>query len=163
MCIRDRLIPIRRVSLVVEEPVMVIPGGHSIGVILRSQGVVVTGFAPVETIDGRQVWPAKNSGAEVGDVILSVGDRKIRGKEDLSLAVDAAGRAGQWLDILFEKPDGSVSRKVIMPVQHKDGGYRLGLLVKEDVYKRQLLLTGLIEPAFSFRQTQVNRLCLFTR
>jgi stage IV sporulation protein B len=127
------LIPIRRVSLIVEEPVMVIPGGHSIGVILRSQGVVVTGFAPVETIDGRQVWPAKNSGAEVGDVILSVGDRKIRGKEDLSLAVDAAGRTGQWLDILFEKPDGSVSRKVIMPVQHKDGGYRLGLLVKDSL------------------------------
>ena len=70
------LIPIRRVSLVVEEPVMVMPGGHSIGVILRSHGLVVTGLAPVESIDGRQVWPAKDAGIEAGDVIISVGDQR---------------------------------------------------------------------------------------
>jgi stage IV sporulation protein B len=127
------VIPIRRVSLIVEDPILVMPGGHSIGVILRSQGVMITGLSYVDTLDGRQVWPAKNAGIEVGDIILSVGDQKIRGKEDLAIAVDAAGRAGQWLDLLVEKPDGSVLRKVLIPVQHKDGGYRLGLLVKDSL------------------------------
>lgn len=127
------LIPIRKVSLVVEKPVMVMPGGHSIGVILRSHGLVVTGLAPVETIDGRQVWPAKSAGIEAGDVIISVSDQKVRGKEELSLLIDTAGRTGQWLDILIEKPDGSAISKVLMPMQHKDGGYRIGLVVRDSL------------------------------
>ncbi|MGI6663552.1 MAG: hypothetical protein ACOX4B_08935 [Bacillota bacterium] len=60
------LIPIRRVSLSVQEPVLVVPGGHSIGVVLRSSGLVITGLSPVETVDGRQVWPARNAGLEAG-------------------------------------------------------------------------------------------------
>ena len=115
------MIPIRRVSLVVEEPVMVMPGGHSIGVILRSHGLVVTGLAPVESIDGRQVWPAKDAGIEAGDVIISVGDQKVKSREQLAILVDAAGRVGSWLDVLVEKPDGFLLSKVLMPVQHKDG------------------------------------------
>ena len=127
------LIPIRKVSLVVEEPVMVMPGGHSIGVILRSHGLVVTGLAPVESIDGRQVWPARNAGIEAGDVIISVGDQKVKGKEQLSMLVDAAGRAGSWLEVLIEKPDGSLINKVLRPVQHKDGGFRVGLVVRDSL------------------------------
>jgi stage IV sporulation protein B len=127
------LIPIRRVSLVVEEPVMVMPGGHSIGVILRSHGLVVTGLAPVESIDGRQAWPAKNAGIEAGDVIISVSDQKVKSREQLSVLVDAAGRSGSWLSVLVEKPDGSMVSKVLMPVQHKDGGFRIGLVVRDSL------------------------------
>ena len=47
--------------------------------------------------------------------------------------VDAAGRAGQWLEILFEKPDGSATTKILMPAQHRDGGYRLGILVRDSL------------------------------
>ncbi|QUL98916.1 MAG: SpoIVB peptidase [Candidatus Fermentithermobacillus carboniphilus] len=127
------LIPLRKVSLVVEEPLMVVPGGHSIGVILRSSGLVVTGISPVETIDGREVWPARNAGIEVGDVILSVGDRRIRSKDELALAIDGAGKEGKWVELLVEKADGSVVKKVLWPVRHKDGGFRLGLLVKDSL------------------------------
>jgi len=127
------LIPIRRVSLTVEKPLKVIPGGHSIGVVLRSSGLVITGLSPVETVDGSILWPAKNAGIEVGDVILSAGDQRVKVKEDLSLAVDRAGRSGQWVELLVEKPDSSVVRKVLWPVRHKDGGYRLGILVKDSL------------------------------
>lgn len=125
------LIPIRRVSLSVQEPVLVVPGGHSIGVVLRSSGLVITGLSPVETVDGRQVWPARNAGLEAGDVIISVGDEKIGTKEEFSLLVDRAGRDGRWVDILVEKPDGSVIRKTLMPVRHRNGGFQIGLLVKD--------------------------------
>lgn len=127
------LIPIRKISLTVREPIKVIPGGQSIGVVLRSDGLLITGLSSVETIDGRVVWPAKNAGIEAGDVILSVNDQKVTAKEDLGLAVDRAGREGRWVELTVEKPDGSVLRKVISPVRQKDGGFKLGLLVKDSL------------------------------
>ncbi|HHX27447.1 MAG: SpoIVB peptidase [Bacillota bacterium] len=125
------LIPIRRVSLSVQEPVMVVPGGHSIGVVLRSSGLLITGLAPVETVDGRHVWPARNADLEAGDVIISVGDQKIGTKEEFALIIDRAGREGRWVDILVEKADGSAVRRTLMPVRHRNGGFQIGLLVKD--------------------------------
>lgn len=125
------LIPIRRVSLIVADPIMVVPGGHSIGVILRSTGLVITGLSPVATVDGREVWPARNAGLEVGDVILSAGDKQMSAKEDLALLVDRSGREGQWVDLLVEKPDGSVVRRTLTPVRHRNGGFQIGILVKD--------------------------------
>ncbi len=125
------LIPIRRVSLTVTEPIMVMPGGHSIGVILRSTGLVITGLSPVETVDGREVWPARNAGFQVGDVILSVGDSRVSTKEDLSFLIEEAGRTGQWVDVLVEKQDGSTVRRTLMPVRNKRGGFNIGILVKD--------------------------------
>jgi stage IV sporulation protein B len=125
------LIPIRRVSLTVAEPIMVVPGGHSIGVVLRSTGLVITGLSPVETVDGREVWPARGAGFEVGDVILSVGDRRVSSKEEFALLIDRAGREGQWVDTLVEKRDGSTARRTLAPVRHRSGGFQIGLLVKD--------------------------------
>lgn len=125
------LIPIRHVSLIVSDPIMVVPGGHSIGVILRSSGLVITGLAPVVTVDGKEVWPARAAGLEVGDVILSAGDKQMAAKEDLALLVDKAGRQGQWVDLLVEKSDGSVVRRTLSPVRHRNGGFQIGILVKD--------------------------------
>lgn len=125
------LIPIRRVSLVVTDPVMVIPGGHSIGVVLRSTGLVITGLVPVETVDGKQVWPARNAGLEIGDVILSAGDTQVTTREILAFAVEQAGNQGSWVDLLVEKSDGSVVRRALVPVRKKTGGFNIGVLVKD--------------------------------
>lgn len=125
------LIPIRKVSLVVADPVMVVPGGHSIGVVLRSTGLLVTGLSSVETPEGRQVWPAKSAGLEIGDVILSAGDVSVTTREGLALIIEQAGIQGDQVDLLVEKGDGSVVRRALVPVQKKDGGFNIGVLVKD--------------------------------
>ena len=125
------LLPIRRVSLVVADRMMVVPGGNSIGVILRSSGLVVTGLSPVVTVDGREAWPARTAGIEAGDVILSVGDQQLSTKEELSMVIERAGREGGWVDLLIEKPDGSVIRRTLAPIRHRNGGYQIGVLVKD--------------------------------
>ncbi len=125
------LVPIRRVSLIVADRIMVVPGGHSIGVILRSSGLVITGLSAVVTVDGREVYPARNSGLEVGDVIVSAGDKQISTKEELAVLVERAGREGQFVDLLVEKPDGAVLRRSLAPVRHRNGGYQIGILVKD--------------------------------
>lgn len=125
------LVPIRRVSLIVADRMMVVPGGNSIGVILRSSGLVITGLSPVVTVDGREVWPARSAGIAVGDVVVSAGDKQVSTKEELAILVERAGRAGQWVDLLIEKPDGSVIRRTLSPVKHRNGGYQIGILVKD--------------------------------
>jgi stage IV sporulation protein B len=125
------LITLRRVSLIVADRISVVPGGHSIGVILRSSGLVITGLSPVVTVDGREVWPARGAGLQVGDVILSAGDKQVSSKEELALLVDRAGRGGQWVDLLIEKADGSVLHRALAPVRQRDGGFQIGVLVKD--------------------------------
>lgn len=125
------LIPIRRVSLIVAERIMVVPGGHSIGVILRSSGLLITGLSPVVTVDGREIWPARSAGLGVGDVIISAGDKQLATKEDLAILVDRTGREGGWVDLLVEKTDGSLVRRSLVPVRHRNGGFQIGILVKD--------------------------------
>jgi len=124
-------LPLRRVSLVVTDRMMVMPGGHSIGVILRSTGLVVTGLSPVVTVDGREAWPARAAGIEAGDTIISAGDKPLSTKEELAMLVEAAGRAGEWVDLLIEKPDGSTIRRNLAPIKHRNGGYQIGIMVKD--------------------------------
>lgn len=127
------LIPLRRVSLTVQDPVMVVAGGHSIGVVLRSTGLVITGLSPVETVDGKEVWPARNAGLDAGDVILAVNDNRVVTKEDLAIYVETAGRAGEWIDLLVEKADGSATHRALMLVKNKYGGFNIGLYVKDSL------------------------------
>lgn len=127
------LVPLRRVSLVVTDPIMVVPGGHSIGVILRSAGVVVTGLVPVATIDGREVWPARNAGLKPGDVIISVQGKKVTTKEDLAFAVEQAGRDGTWVELVIEKADGSTVKRALWPVRNRNGNYNIGVAVKDSL------------------------------
>lgn len=127
------LIPLRKVSLTVQDPIMVVAGGHSIGVVLRSTGLVITGLSPVETVDGKEVWPARNAGLDAGDVILAVNDKRVVTKEDLAVYVDAAGRTGEWIDLLVEKADGSAIHRTLMPVKNRYGGFNIGLFVKDSL------------------------------
>lgn len=45
-------------------------GGHSVGVILESEGLKVAGFYPVITFTGKEIWPAKDAGLAVGDLLI---------------------------------------------------------------------------------------------
>ncbi len=64
-------LPWRGVPVDVTKPVYVVPGGESLGVVVRTRGLVVTHFAPVR-VANRIVDPAAEAGVERGDVIAQV-------------------------------------------------------------------------------------------
>lgn len=127
------LIPLRRVALKIVSPPSVIPGGHSIGVILRQKGVMVSRLAPVETVDGKEVWPLKNAGIQPGDVILEVDGREVNSRDELEVWIDLAGRQGKYVELRLLRPDGTVYRRLVRPVPRRTGGFTLGLEVKDSV------------------------------
>jgi len=51
-------VPVRRMTVNVLPPVEVIPGGHSIGVLLLSHGVIVVGEAGIGKGGSRTINPA---------------------------------------------------------------------------------------------------------
>jgi len=124
------VIPLRQVAVSAYPPVRVIPGGQAIGVLLRTQGVIVVGSAPVSS--GNQARsPALEAGMHVGDVIIRINGKGVAAEDDVRQAVDAAGRAGQAL--LFEVKRGSRTLEIrVRPrLCPETGRYRVGLLVRD--------------------------------
>lgn len=123
------IIPVRDVLVSVVPQVKVIPGGQSIGVLLRSQGVVVAGHSAVIDEHGKQVNPCEV--LKEGDIILKINGEILRSDGQFRDAVAQAGAAGKTLEIEVER-DGRTFAASINPVFCRDTlRYRVGLLVRD--------------------------------
>lgn len=60
-----------------------IPGGQTIGVELKTKGVLVVGLADIVNTDEISISPAKISGMEIGDTILAIDSQKIETIEEI--------------------------------------------------------------------------------
>lgn len=120
-------IPIKTVSVSVAPAEYLIPSGEAIGVKLYTDGVLVVGMSDVLGADGRLCEPARSAGICVGDRIVAVNGEKISGTGVLSKKLDDCGgnaeltvvRGGENINIR------------IKAVPSSDGGYKLGLWVRD--------------------------------
>ncbi len=117
------LLPIRTVKLSVQPRRVLVPGGQSVGVALRTGGVVVVGNSDL----GRTPSPARLAGLKSGDVIRSVDGARVTGAQQLSASI-ADGEVAR-LEVLR---NGSVVECDVAPVRdERDGQYRLGAWVRD--------------------------------
>ena len=124
-------IPIRTVHVDVLPTIKLIPGGHSIGVILHSQGVIVVGHSPVLTAEGKYETPAKDSGLLVGDVILSINGTPVQSDSQVAELIDENGKVGEIVNLLVKR-GGSKLQLSARPVLCVDTRrYRIGLFVRD--------------------------------
>lgn len=119
-------LPVKRLKVHVLPETRVIPGGHSLGVKLRPNGVIVVGFASVTDENGMKHQPAQEAGIEVGDTILAVNDKKIFQAEELSKVVDR-----QKSIILSVKRNDKIFNLNLNPVKNNFGLYQIGLWVRD--------------------------------
>ena len=61
--------------------------GQAIGIEAKTEGLLITGFADLETPEGT-ISPAKDAGLKEGDVIRSVAGKDVRTPEDLTAALE---------------------------------------------------------------------------
>lgn len=59
-------IPVKSISIESMATRRVVPGGHSIGVLLQSKGIMVVGFAPVINDSSEKIYPARDNGVQMG-------------------------------------------------------------------------------------------------
>jgi stage IV sporulation protein B len=123
------LIPLKRMTVSVIPPVMVIPGGQSIGVKLYTQGVLVVATADVTAIDGRSYNPAQDAGLLIGDSILEIDGVRVRDAEHVIRLLNASN--GRELPMLVMR-ERDTMKVTIKPVKsQEDGKYRIGAWVRD--------------------------------
>ncbi|HYF93478.1 MAG TPA: SpoIVB peptidase [Symbiobacteriaceae bacterium] len=125
------LIPFRKMTLDVVPPIRVVPGGHSIGVLLRSKGVIVVGYAGIRGQNGELAHPGRDSGIELGDAILQIGGREVISQEQAARLFEEAGKAGKGTLVMIKRK-GKIVQKSITPVRDKESGrWRVGLFIRD--------------------------------
>jgi len=125
------LIPVRTVQVDVLPSLKLVPGGHSIGVVLHSQGVIIVGHSPVPDDGGLSRAPAKEAGIAVGDVILSINGIPVQSDGQVAEIIDTSGRENRPVDLFIKRGDTHHSVS-LQPLFCRDTKrYRIGLFVRD--------------------------------
>jgi stage IV sporulation protein B len=109
----------------------VIPGGQTIGVELKTEGVLVVGLADIENSDKISTSPAKISGIQIGDKILGIDSIQIESTDDI---VEYTKESGvKQYSIKIERC-GKISDYLITPVQiYKSDEIKFGFWARDDI------------------------------
>lgn len=115
------ILPIRRSEVNVLPNIRVIPGGQSIGVKLKSNGVIVVGRYPN---------PQEN-GVRVGDYIIRINEKEIHHLQDVADFVEQAGKQHQKLrlDVLRDGKKHNITLRPFFDT--KEQAYRIGLYIRD--------------------------------
>lgn len=125
------LIPIKNMEVQVVPQVKLVPGGHSIGVLLQAEGVMVVGQSVVQDINGNKSNPAKEAGVQTGDVILKINGQSVNSDEQVAKIVDNAGKTGKKLTLVIKRK-GKITGANVEPILCKDTRrYRIGLYIRD--------------------------------
>lgn len=123
-------IPWKRVLVSAKVPERVIPGGHSIGVLLTSRGIIVVGYDNLSGESGGRLYsPGREAGIAIGDLLLEADGEQLVTVDDLAYAVEQAGKHGRDLKIKVKR--GSETLEVLVSPRAVGNRYRIGLYVRD--------------------------------
>ena len=125
-------IPLRTLEVNVLPEVRVMPGGQAIGVLVKSDGVMVVSYSFVERSDGRRVYPARDAGFRPGDIIKEINGEPVLDKSVLGALIREHGADGP-LDFTVERRTGYREQLQVEPVLSRNGDYQIGLFVEDAV------------------------------
>jgi stage IV sporulation protein B len=124
-------LPLKQIALQVVPPIQVLVGGQSIGVLLHTEGVIVSGFSDVSSSDGKSYCPARQAGIAVGDLIVGIEGVNVQCDAQVSQLVDQFARRKGTVH-LEVKHRGVAAGYDIKPVLCRETGrYRIGLFVRD--------------------------------
>lgn len=126
-------IPVHKMVVEVLPEIRVIPSGHSIGVILHSNGAMVVGYAGVSDKQGNELFPAKEAGINIGDTILKVNGKRTLSEEKVAEMIDYYGKGGEKITLTIEREKKVYERVVIPRFCNETKRYRVGLYVRDNV------------------------------
>jgi stage IV sporulation protein B len=123
-------LPIKKVNVSVLPDVRVIPGGQSVGVQLKSSGVLVVGHHLVQDKEGEKS-PGEKADIRMGDYLIQLNGKPIRQIRDVAEKVDEAGESEKPLEITLLR-NGKKKKVLIRPsFDQKEQMYRLGLYIRD--------------------------------
>ena len=124
-------IPIKSMAIESLPTRRVVPGGHSIGVLLQSRGIMVVGFAPVVDREGNKVYPARDKGIEIGDLVYRVDGQMVSSENELARIID--DKKGESISLSIKRRDKFINVPVQPVPCGETGRYRIGLYVRDGI------------------------------
>ncbi len=124
-------IPLKELQVDVMPQIKVYPSGHSIGVVLKEQGVMVVGFSPIINELGKEVNPAQEKGILIGDIISKINNRSVGSDQELAEIINEISLEEKQIQLEIIR-NGQKMEFFLKPVKCKDNGrYRIGLYVRD--------------------------------
>lgn len=124
-------IPLKSVSIDVMPKIQVVPGGHSIGVLMRSKGVMVVGYSPIVNEQGEKKYPAKEAGVQVGDLILAINDQSITTDGEAASIIDKLGFENKPIKIQVKRKNKILNLTLHPQYCSETKRYRVGLYIRD--------------------------------
>jgi stage IV sporulation protein B len=109
----------------------VIPGGQTIGVELKTEGVLVVGLADIVNADNLSVSPAKVAGMQIGDKILAIDSNNVEGIDEI-LDYTSSNKIKDY--VFTVERAGNILNFNISPVQiYKTNEIKFGFWARDDI------------------------------
>lgn len=124
-------IPVKSIAVESLPVRRVVVGGHSIGVVLQSKGIMVVGFAPIVDQNGEKAYPARDMGIQIGDLIMDVDGIAVRTEAELARVIDEKQGKSFTLHIKRKMQRVAISVKALLCQETQR--YRIGLYVRDGV------------------------------
>ena len=120
-------IPLKTVSVNILPQTKVITCGKVVGVVMKTEGIMVLGTGSVKNEDGKVTKPSEGI-IKTGDIIISCNGAAVTEKEELKNAVSAT--EGCELKLEVKRNNNFLDLK-ILPVQNEYGEYKIGAWVRD--------------------------------
>lgn len=123
------LVPYRNIKVNVVPELKVIPGGHSIGVRLNTDGVLVVGIAQITDTEGQVHNLAEVGGVKIGDSLIAINHEEIKSANHVGELIKESD--GQELILTFKRDSNNFTTTLTPVKSAEDDQYRLGLWVRD--------------------------------
>ena len=120
---------VKEVAVEVVEEESVIPCGISVGIYVKTEGVLVIGTGTVTGTDGMNYEPAANI-VRSGDYIKTIDEQVVGTKEEVIEAINQSSGNSVVLGIMRE---GEFIKLKVEPVKTGENDYKLGIWVRDDL------------------------------
>ncbi len=125
------LIPLKKINVDVVPEIRLVPGGHSIGVLLRTEGVLVIGYSPV-LHHHEACFPAREGDIRLGDVIISINGIKVDSDDQVGKIIAEVDQPQKGLKLIICR-EGQKLQRIVYPQFCEDTKtYRIGLFVRDN-------------------------------
>jgi stage IV sporulation protein B len=124
-------IPIKSIEVESISNQRVVVGGHSIGVLLQSKGIMVVGFAPIIGMEGEKIYPARDYGLQIGDLIMKANNKEIKSENDLARIIDK--NKDEKIILEIKRSDKNITIAVPTAYCPETNRHRIGLFVRDGI------------------------------
>lgn len=123
--------PAKLAAQAAEQELKVIPGGQTIGVKVKSAGVLVVGHHLIEVSEQSKLSPGENSGLVPGDLMVSIDGVKLNEVSKVAKLVERAGKSGETLTIVYKRAGKEHTARLKPAYDRNDKVWRLGLYIRD--------------------------------